>query len=54
MFPAVREAVATIIDPGDAALDQLEPLRGGRVRRAQRVAGHRTQGRARRAATLAR
>ena len=39
MFPAVREAVATLIDPAQPSLDQLEPLRGRRMRRAQRMAG---------------
>ena len=47
MFPAVREAVATLIDPAEPSLDQLEPLRGRRMRRAQRVAGGRPERHAR-------
>ena len=48
MFPEVRDAIAKADRPGRAALDQLEPFRGGRVRRAERVA----RGRASRAGDL--
>ena len=35
MFPALREAVAKIIDPGEAPSHRMEPLRVRRNRRAQ-------------------
>ena len=35
MFPEVREAVATLLDLAEAALDQLESLRKRQMRRAE-------------------
>ena len=35
MFPEMWEAVSRLIDPAVAALDQLEPFRSGRMRRAE-------------------